>query len=399
MSSPKVTIVIPVYNVEPYLRQCLDSIVNQTLREIQIICVNDGSTDGSFGILQEYAAKDSRIEIIDKPNGGLSSARNAAYPHLKGKYTLFVDSDDWIDLDTCRKTYYRAEQAGADVVVFEWTLLDADLKTICQTQWSVLKETCSITDKKELLAGLQGSMVDKLYRTTFILDNDIKCPVGLMCEDQFVAWQTVLLSEKIVCIPIALYYYRSARADSTMNRKSSRILLDLIQVFRLIRDFLESSGEYVNYREVYHLSKLYHIRNCYRKIMDISGMPDITISIKNALDDCDVTFLNEDNNLSSDIKSFYFTLLFSDKTNYDMVAILKRINRLLLRPIVKRIEMVIRTLRGKRIGKKNADPNLHIIQLSETVTQLCEEIVQLRETIDFMANKNTDAIRNPVSGV
>src|SRR5215469_13757361 len=107
---PIISIIIPVYNVEPYLRQCLDSVVNQTMRDIQIICVNDGSPDNSRAILQEYANRDSRIEIIDKPNGGQSSARNAAYPHIRGKYTLFVDSDDWIERDLCEKTYRKAEE-------------------------------------------------------------------------------------------------------------------------------------------------------------------------------------------------------------------------------------------------------------------------------------------------
>ena len=96
----------------------MDSVVNQTMRDIQIICVNDGSPDGSRAILQEYADRDSRIEIIDKPNGGLSSARNAAYPHIRGKYTLFVDSDDWIELDLCEKTYRKSEETGAQMTMF-----------------------------------------------------------------------------------------------------------------------------------------------------------------------------------------------------------------------------------------------------------------------------------------
>jgi len=84
---PKVTIILPVYNVEPYLRQCLDSVVNQTMREIQVICVNDGSTDGSPTILEEYAAKDPRVEVYHQENQGAGSARNAAYPYVRGKYT------------------------------------------------------------------------------------------------------------------------------------------------------------------------------------------------------------------------------------------------------------------------------------------------------------------------
>ena len=118
MDSPHITIIIPIYNVEKYIEECLDSVIHQTMKEIQIVCVNDGSLDISREILQKYADKDARIEIIDKTNGGLSSARNIAYPCIKGKYTLFIDSDDWIELDLCEKAYAKAEDSGASITIF-----------------------------------------------------------------------------------------------------------------------------------------------------------------------------------------------------------------------------------------------------------------------------------------
>ena len=101
---PKVSVIIPVYNVEKYLRQCLDSVVNQTLKDIEIICIDDGSTDNSLNILKEYAQKDNRIKIISKKNGGLSSARNAGLKFATGEFVGFVDSDDYIE----RETYENA---------------------------------------------------------------------------------------------------------------------------------------------------------------------------------------------------------------------------------------------------------------------------------------------------
>ena len=88
------------------------------MSDIQIICVNDGSVDGSLTILREYEAKDSRLTVLDQPNRGQSAASNAAYPHIKGKYTLFVDSDDWIELDLCEKTYRKAEESGTPMTMF-----------------------------------------------------------------------------------------------------------------------------------------------------------------------------------------------------------------------------------------------------------------------------------------
>ena len=94
---PKISVIVPIYNVEKYLAKCLDTILAQTFSDIEIICVNDGSTDNSRKILSEYAKKDSRIKIVDKKNGGLSSARNAGMKVAQGEFISFIDSDDWID--------------------------------------------------------------------------------------------------------------------------------------------------------------------------------------------------------------------------------------------------------------------------------------------------------------
>jgi len=151
--SYKVTIVLPVYNVEPYLRQCLDSVVNQTMQDIQIICVNDGSTDKSLTILQEYAARDGRIEIIDQENQGAGSARNAAIPYIRGKYVYFADPDDWLDVKLCEKTYACAEATGADAVFFlssRTTGKDISEKSIFAFDHTLPKIRCSAGEKKDL---------------------------------------------------------------------------------------------------------------------------------------------------------------------------------------------------------------------------------------------------------
>ena len=106
----KVSIIVPVYNVEKYLKRCLDSITNQTLKELEIICINDGSTDNSLKILKQYAHKDKRISIINKQNEGLSVARNTGMEAASGEYIGFVDSDDWIDLDFYKKLYTTAKK-------------------------------------------------------------------------------------------------------------------------------------------------------------------------------------------------------------------------------------------------------------------------------------------------
>ena len=109
-----ISIIVPVYNVEKYLAECLDSLINQTYQYIEIICVNDGSVDNSKSILEEYASKDYRIKIINQNNQGLSAARNPGMREASGKYIMFVDSDDWIDLCTCKEAVISAEKNHAD---------------------------------------------------------------------------------------------------------------------------------------------------------------------------------------------------------------------------------------------------------------------------------------------
>lgn len=120
MMNGKISIIVPVYNVEKYLKQCLDSIIHQTYNNIEIICVNDGSTDHSLDILKSYAY-DDRIKIVEKTNGGLSDARNAGLKHVTGEYIMFVDSDDWIDVETCEKSIEKMIQYDVDVVMWSYT--------------------------------------------------------------------------------------------------------------------------------------------------------------------------------------------------------------------------------------------------------------------------------------
>ena len=120
LQQTQISIIVPVYNVEKYLEQCLESIVNQTYRNIEIICVNDGAKDNSGEILTRYAEKDSRIFVINQENQGLSGARNTGMRVAHGKYIMFVDSDDWIDLNTCEQAVTVAEKHSADLVLWSY---------------------------------------------------------------------------------------------------------------------------------------------------------------------------------------------------------------------------------------------------------------------------------------
>jgi len=243
---PKISIIIPVYNVEKYLRQCLDSVVNQTMRDIQIICVNDGSPDGSRAILQEYANRDSRIEIIDKPNGGLSSARNAAYPSIKGKYTLFVDSDDWIELDLCEKTYRKAETTGAQMTAFAFQRGRRTVLLLSPADKTTVKEKLPILDSP--------SVCNKLWRTDFLLNNKLYFPEGLICEDFFVTWLAITLADRISIVLEQLYHYRFRHGS--ISQTGGERLMDIVSIFDKIRTYLFESGYYTDYQDEFISQKL-----------------------------------------------------------------------------------------------------------------------------------------------
>ena len=141
---PKVSIIIPVYNVEPFLARCLDSVVGQTLRGIEIICVDDGSPDRSIDILNRYAAQDDRIRVISQENRGLGGARNRGFDAATGEFILFVDSDDWIDPAYCERLYEAAREAEADIACAsmlkirpsysKWTIHYTELQVAAEAQ-------------------------------------------------------------------------------------------------------------------------------------------------------------------------------------------------------------------------------------------------------------------------
>ena len=122
---PKVSVIIPVYNVEKYLVECLNSVTNQTLKDIEIICVNDGSTDNSADILDNYAQKDSRIIVIHKENEGVSVARNLGIDKSTGEYLMFVDSDDILTLTACQKAYDTVTKDNSDMLIYGYSILNS----------------------------------------------------------------------------------------------------------------------------------------------------------------------------------------------------------------------------------------------------------------------------------
>lgn len=240
MNNVKVTIMIPVYNTVKYLRQCLDSVVNQTLKEIEIICINDGSTDNSLDILKEYARKDSRITLIDKNNEGKSVAMNKALAIAKGEYVALVDSDDWIDLNFYEKLYNTAKSQQADIARTTYKYYYSPQKIIDSELNAIIEEKA---EKKQDLNCNDHSVVvyNAIYRKQMLDDNNI-CYFDAdiySVEDIVFTARATICSEKTIPVTGTYYYYRQIQgwSLSTINMKK---VLSVLKANERVIDLLNS---------------------------------------------------------------------------------------------------------------------------------------------------------------
>ena len=226
--SPFVSVVVPVYNVEKYLWECLDSICGQTLRNIEIICVNDGSTDGSLAILEEYAAKDSRIRIISQENRGLSAARNAGLSVARGKYIYFMDSDDVSPQGALVKMFAEMEINSLDVLFFgaESFFESEELEKAHPVYKTLYKRRSFETQSGQSLVlafkkagcGFSPSACCYCSSRIFLNENSIRFPEGILYEDNVFFWKMILSATRAKSISDALFR-RRVRAGSTMTNK------------------------------------------------------------------------------------------------------------------------------------------------------------------------------------
>lgn len=209
----KVSVIIPVYNVEKYIRQCLESVINQTLKDIEIIIINDGTRDNSMEIVEEYIS-DERIKIINKKNGGLSSARNTGILVAQGKYICFIDSDDFIEKSMIEELYNIIEEKNFDVVDSDIFLYDNKTHEIKERK---NKEYLKIEKGLILWERYNVEVWNKIYRKSFLLDNNIFFEEGIIHEDDLFSIKILSSTNKIGHINKSFYYYRINRSGSIMT--------------------------------------------------------------------------------------------------------------------------------------------------------------------------------------
>lgn len=248
-----VSVIVPIYNVEAYLERCVESILQQTYEHIEIILVDDGSPDRCGSMCEEYAKKDNRIKVLHKKNGGLSDARNAGLELAKGKYVLFVDSDDAIKSKLIEKCVEAAEEHESDMVIFDFTRVEDTLEEIC-TMEIENSGTYTLKDEPRMLFG-SPSAVNKLFRRDLFLKTGIRFPVGKYYEDLGTIPKLLLLADKIDYIKESYYDYMIRSGSIMTAAKFEKNYADRTEMINGILEFYKENNAYEEfYSELEYLT-------------------------------------------------------------------------------------------------------------------------------------------------
>lgn len=234
MSTPYLSVIVPIYNVESYLAQCLDSILSQTFTDFELLLIDDGSTDGSAAICERYAAQDDRIRIFHKENGGLVSARQHGFPPARGEYVTFVDSDDWIDPSMYQKMCSAAKDTGADMVCCGYTAVtpekNIERRDFCKPGPYNKQQLEELIYPQMLFFGsffhygISPSVCNKLFRRTLLEKHIYNVPLSIkLGEDALVSYICLLDSNMVCFLEESLYFYRSNVSSITHHMDKKRL--------------------------------------------------------------------------------------------------------------------------------------------------------------------------------
>lgn len=222
MENIKISVIIPVYNVEKYIGQCLDSIVNQTYKNLEIIIVNDGSNDNSLEIINRYSQNDRRIKIINLENKGVSFARNIGIKNSEGNYISFVDSDDYLNLNTYEKLVKNLD--GEDLIIFNYGRFENSTREIIKEKYVSDDEMQELPEEKRYLySKINHSCWNKLYKTEYLKRNKFKF-FEILYEDVFFNLEVIYSTNNIKILNESFYNYRVNRKDSIMGNRNNNDL-------------------------------------------------------------------------------------------------------------------------------------------------------------------------------
>lgn len=268
------SVIIPVYNVKPYLEKCVESIVDQTYHNLQIILVDDGSTDGSQTICDELAQKDSRIVVIHKENGGLSTARNVGMDRAKGDYIAFVDSDDWLERNMYEVLINQLEAHDADLVACSFYECKGDEKKAVGDSKNI-----SVFNTEEIFINknqLRFLVWNKVFRRSFV--EKLRFVPGQVYEDFHFCRQVFLKTKKLIYLDVPFYDYRISRPGNTNSSFKPGRMCIFGEFDALISDLTELHYDKARVAMIIYALEFY--RRLYKEACELNASADIKEKIR-----------------------------------------------------------------------------------------------------------------------
>ena len=318
---PILSVIIPVYNTGKYLKKCLDSVINQTLDNIEIIVINDGSTDDSLQIINEYIEKYNNIKLIHKKNEGASIARNIGICKAKGKYITFLDSDDYIDLDMYKDMIFKLEKESADVIQCGIDFIDQySEQTIRYLQNDILNLDNNDALKLFINLKITGYTCNKIYKRTLFIENNITYSNIPCYEDMEVVLKSIMNCNKFLSISNCYYKYRQVEGSlsNKVTEKHIKIYTNEVKRWLEILDNGEQMS-FSSYIETFNITTFMTALNWYIKIKDFNRKKiykDFNIYFKDIIPDVNIAkcLLNKDIS-----RGFKLTYILWKLRIYDLV--------------------------------------------------------------------------------
>lgn len=260
MGAPKVSVIIPCYNVEKYLEQCIESVLNQTLKDIEIICIDDGSSDRTLDILYQLQKNDNRIKVIEQKNAGAGAARNNGLRVSKGDYVSFLDSDDFFEPDMLEEAVKSAEQYNSDFVVFNSDQYHMDKECFAPISWVIkFKEIPPYMpfNYRQLTGNIFKTFVgwawDKLYRRSFVIENDLWFQEQRTTNDMLFVFSALVVANRISVIDKIFVHQRRGGSESlsVTREKSWHCFFDALRALKMRIEkegiYWELEKDFINY--------------------------------------------------------------------------------------------------------------------------------------------------------
>ena len=333
--SAKISVVLPVYNVANYLRKCLDSLVNQTFKDFEVICVNDGSTDLSLSILEGYSLTDSRFKIISQDNQGLSGARNTGMKEVSGDYILFVDSDDWLEENALELLFEHVSGFNSDITMFKFKYYNEDSSEFSEGPFTNLEviDTSFYTgnfnymDVLDILFKISHAPFNKLYKTSFLKDLDAQFLNGSYYEDLEFFYKVFLKAKKVSVLPEYLYFYRIR--DESISTSGDEGSFDIFNILETTKQNVIDVNIYNQIKQDWLMFVIVNLKYVYLRLNEEFKDKFLDL-MKEKYDDYALNEVDYDENWHYEDKAFHqsileaqnyreFDLLY-EKISYEILA-------------------------------------------------------------------------------